>query len=335
MNAAATAQRREDATADRPAPGRGPARRLARAYREACALDVLALKPGNVGWGRPGHGMTAADFLRSAAVSADPLTAPGRGLGARVSGAVAATRRAVGCNTNLGIILLCAPLLQAAQAPGHGTRGLRRRLGLVLETAERTDMDGINSAIRLAAPGGLGTEREHDVSAPASAAPRAVMAAAAARDRIARQYAECFADLFGRALPLYRRLLRRWCDPAWAATAVYLDLLGRFPDTHIARKLGRVRAHAVSRRIAPIAAALSRAGRPERHRAALRTLDRRLRTGGVNPGTSADLTVACLLIDRLVPGGTGHHRRRVTAAIRHPGVQCARPRYRQSEEPTR
>ena len=93
-------------------PGSAARRDLARVYREVCALDVLALKPGNVGVGRPGHGMRAADFLRSAAVSAGPLSAPGLPLGERVYGAVAATRAAVGCNTNLGIILLCAPLLK-------------------------------------------------------------------------------------------------------------------------------------------------------------------------------------------------------------------------------
>ncbi len=297
-------------------PGSAARRDLARVYREVCALDVLALKPGNVGVGRPGHGMRAADFLRSAAVSAGPLSAPGLPLGERVYGAVAATRAAVGCNTNLGIILLCAPLLQAALVSGPPL-DLRRRLVAVLHGAGRHDMDGLNRAIRLAAPGGLGRAAGHDVAAPASAPPLAVMTTAAARDGIARQYALGFADLFERALPLCRRLLARWGDPAWATAGVYLDLLRRFPDTHIARKLGAARARAVSRRAAPLAAALLRAAHPERHRGALGALDRRLKAAGINPGTTADLTVACLLIERLAPRGRVRFRRR--AAVNHRG----------------
>jgi triphosphoribosyl-dephospho-CoA synthase len=244
--------------------------------------------------------MTVSDFMTSAAVSADPLTVPGLGLGERVCRAVAATRAAVGCNTNLGIILLCAPLIQAAldqAAPAP----LRERLATVLRGADRRDMDGLNRAIRLAAPGGLGESAQHDVAATATATPLEVMTQAADRDLIAAQYAAGFQDLFERAVPLLGQLQARWRDPAWAAAGLYLDFLGRFPDTHIARKLGLARARAVTRRAAPIAAALVRAARPEPFREALLGLDRELKEAGLNPGSCADLTVACLLIARLEP----------------------------------
>jgi len=274
--------------------------RIAAAYRAACALELDALKPGNVHRGSAGHGMTVADFLTSARVSAGPLTEPGLALGERVYRAVAATRAAVGCNTNLGIILLCAPLIQAAldpTAPGP----LRARLQAVLSAADRGDMEWINRAIRRAAPGGLGTAAQHDVHAPATATPREVMAQTAHRDLIAAQYATGFRDLFERAAPLFARLQARWQDPAWAAAGLYLDLLGRFADTHIARKLGPEAAQAVSRRAAPIAAALARAARPEPYRQAMLALDQDLKAAGINPGSCADLTVACLLIARLAP----------------------------------
>ena len=275
-------------------------RRIGDAYRAACALELDALKPGNVHRASAGHGMTVADFLTSAAVSADPLTEPGLGLGERVYRAVAATRAAVGCNTNLGIILLCAPVIQAALDPADPAT-LRARLARVLSTADRRDMDWLNQAIRLAAPGGLGESAQHDVAAPATATPLAVMALAADRDLIAAQYAAGFQDLFERAVPLFGQLQARWQDPAWAAAGLYLDFLGRFPDTHIARKLGPARARAVTRRAAPIAADLVRAARPEPFREALLGLDRDLKEAGLNPGSCADLTVACLLIARLAP----------------------------------
>jgi triphosphoribosyl-dephospho-CoA synthase len=142
---------------------------------------------------------------------------------------------------------------------------------------------------------------EHDVSGEALATPLEVMAAAAYRDQIARQYADGFRDLFERALPLLVGFETRWRDPAWAAAGLYLDFLARYPDSHVARKWGLDQAVAVARRAAPLAAALAEAARPQVCTAALRALDRDLKTAGINPGTSADLTVACLLIRALEP----------------------------------
>jgi triphosphoribosyl-dephospho-CoA synthase len=44
----------------------GPDAVLQQAFLAACELEVTALKPGNVRTGRPAHGMTAGDFIRSA-----------------------------------------------------------------------------------------------------------------------------------------------------------------------------------------------------------------------------------------------------------------------------
>src|SRR5258708_20574752 len=94
-----------------PDPGRRAA--LRRAYLQACTMELQALKPGNVHVHAAGHGMTTADFERSAAVSVEPLTATATTVGRRIRDAVAATRAAVGSNTNLGIVLLAAPLIPA------------------------------------------------------------------------------------------------------------------------------------------------------------------------------------------------------------------------------
>ncbi|HYN76201.1 MAG TPA: triphosphoribosyl-dephospho-CoA synthase [Lamprocystis sp. (in: g-proteobacteria)] len=268
---------------------------IADTYLAACALELVVPKPGNVHRESPGHGMTVDDFLRSAEASVSPLTQPGLGLGERIFHAVAATREAVGCNTNLGILLLCGPLIQAALEPAAGG-SLRERLVGVLGAADRRETDWLFQAIRLAAPGGLGAAAEHDVSGMATGTPLEVMCHAAHRDLIARQYAEGFQDLFERAVPLLAALDARWQDPAWAAVGLYLDFLGRYPDSHIARKFGLDQAVAVARRAAPLAAALIGAARPEPALEALRELDRDLKGAGLNPGTSADLTVACLLI---------------------------------------
>ena len=104
-----------------------PAPFIANAFLHACALDVAVRKPGNVSQGSAGHRMQAEQFLRSAEVSAPALTLSGASVGQRIEAAMRATWAAVGCNTNLGIVLLCAPLAAAAEqrADTHGPSGLR------------------------------------------------------------------------------------------------------------------------------------------------------------------------------------------------------------------
>ncbi len=271
---------------------------IAGAYRDACALELEALKPGNVHRYADGHGMRVADFQASAEASAIPLTDPTLRLGERIYRAIEATRSVVGCNTNLGIVLLCAPLVQAL-LDGEGASGLRVRLGSVLRRADREDTDWLFRAIRLAEPGGLGASRRHDVGESATAPLSAVMAYAASWDQIARAYSDDFEDLFGRAVPLLEDFTQRWGDERWAATAVYMDLLSRSPDTHVTRKHGGRKAAEVSRRAGPLARALAECDRPADFRESLLRLDGEFKRDGVNPGTSADLTVASLLILRL------------------------------------
>ena len=64
-------------------------------------------------------------------------------------------------NTNLGIVLLLAPLAKVFY-----TREPRVALGTVLESSTIEDSDRVYEAIRLAQPGGLGSVTEEDVSAP-------------------------------------------------------------------------------------------------------------------------------------------------------------------------
>lgn len=280
---------------------------IADAYVRACEVELQALKPGNVSIDSPGHDMCADDFLASAKVSVIPLTTRGLGLGERVYRAVVATREKVSCNTNLGIVLLCAPLLHAMLEPG-AERGLRKRVGKVLAAADVTDTDWIYRAIRLASPGGLGRSSEHDVNDPPRVPVVAAMKAAAHRDRIALQYSTGFADLFEYAAPRLMVYRARWKSDVWAAVAVFLGLLRRFPDSHVARKHGEARALEISAKAARLEAELTACSAPQRLTARLRVVDIEFKSAGINPGTTADLTAASLVIvylERLLAQDTG------------------------------
>ncbi|MDX1606301.1 MAG: triphosphoribosyl-dephospho-CoA synthase [Candidatus Competibacterales bacterium] len=266
------------------------------AYLDACQQELTALKPGNVGHHAPGHGMDAALFETSARVSAPVLADARLGVGERILAAVRATRAAVDCNTNLGILLLAAPLLRAAET---GAGPLRERLRAVLAGLDQDDTAAVFEAIRLAAPGGLGRSPEHDVAGPARAGLVTVMAAAAGRDRIARQYASGYDDVFDTGLPALAWAGTRWADKSWASVYSYLVFLARFSDTHVLRKLGPSTAEEVSRVAAELRNRLARSARPELFASRLLALDREWKARGINPGTSADLTVATLLAERL------------------------------------
>jgi triphosphoribosyl-dephospho-CoA synthase len=268
-------------------------RRLAAAVRWACEVEVRAAKPGNVSVHSPGHGMRAQDFLASAGAIAGPIAAPDAGVGQRILRAVEATRSAAGCNTNLGIVLLAAPLVHAALRTEPG--GLRRALNQVLQSLSVEDAELAYRAIRLAQPGGLGTSPRHDVAQAPRVTLLAAMQEAAFRDSIALQYATGFRDVFEAGVPLAEECRRRWHNDEWTAVAVYLEFLARLPDTLIARKFGLPAAQQVSREAAPLAAALRVAQNPEHLLGQMLEFDSRLKQAGLNPGTSADLTVASLL----------------------------------------
>jgi triphosphoribosyl-dephospho-CoA synthase len=276
---------------------------LAAAFESACLSELEAIKPGNVHIFADGHGMVVQDFVNSAAAASAVIAQPGLAVGQRILSAVEASWDAVGCNTNLGIVLLCAPLLHAVLNESLPT--LQERLQRTLRALTVTDAAQACRAIVQASPAGLGDSARHDVRQPPEVSLLELMQEAQQRDRIAWQYAHDFADVFEFGARRYRETLLRWERPAWATASVYLGFLARFPDTHVERKHGvgpaqQLRAHAEVHDRALLAL-----DNPKRYLPALLDFDAELKTGGINPGTSADLAVASLLVVALENMMTG------------------------------
>lgn len=272
---------------------------IAAAFLAACEAELVALKPGNVHIHGDGHGMTVVDFRRSAAAAASAIAAPGRPVGERVLAAVRATRAAVGQNTNLGILLLCAPLAAAAERTGPLAVTVRE----VLDGLDRADAAAAYEAVRLADPGGLGTVPEADVHLPPSIGLLEAMRLAADRDRIAWNYANGLRDVVGRGVALLDALAGRGWDEPWVVTGTYMALLARIPDTHVARRHGAGAARALCRRVLPPTRRLLASHSPAELRGELLALDGALKAEAINPGTTADLTVAACFACRLMAEG--------------------------------
>jgi triphosphoribosyl-dephospho-CoA synthase len=267
---------------------------VAAAGQLACLLEVSAPKPGNVSPGRHFHDTRYEDFLASAVAIGPALAAAGdRTLGGTILTAVDATARWTRSNTNLGIILLLAPLARAAL---RGSGSLRDGVREALAATTVADAAEVYTAIRRARPGGLGAAAAEDVASVPSVTLREAMALAAERDSVAREYATGFDITFGIGAPALGAARSSGLDWSDAVVETYLRLLATVPDTHIARKLGPAVAEAVSLR----ARDAEQAGgvRTEEGRRALAALDTELRgpTNSHNPGTTADLTCAALFV---------------------------------------
>jgi triphosphoribosyl-dephospho-CoA synthase len=253
---------------------------------QACIAEVLSPKVGNVHPQADFDDVTWLDFVTSAIVISPILDRAGElGVGETILQCVIATRDAVGHNTNLGIILLMAPMCCVDRAD---------QVSDVLAELTDEDTSKVYEAIRLASPGGLGHAKAADVSqSPGKIGLIEAMGLAADRDAIARQYVNDFADVFDHVMadivaydgPLDEAIVR-----------AHLQQMAREPDSLILRKCGPEVAVESQRRARAVLAGEQTAAE----------LDQWLRTDGHqrNPGTSADLIAAGLFAAMLAGEAT-------------------------------
>lgn len=259
----------------------------------AVIYEVTAPKPGNVHRGADFEDVTYIDFIHSAVVIGPILARTADlGVGAAVLAAVRATRDAVGTNTNLGTLLLIAPLAAVPDGDLHS-----EAIGQVLRELTFTDTRHVYEAIRLAVAGGLGESAEADIHSepPADLSLVDAMRLASDRDLVARQYCNDFVDIF------------RIADWIESGTGQGWPLNAAIVHTHI-RQLALEKDSLVGRKCGPNVAEQARiraqqvidAGLPgeESYERGLEELDFWLRCDGHrrNPGTTADLIAAALFV---------------------------------------
>lgn len=277
--------------------------RIQNAYQTACLEELQALKPGNVHIFADGHDMDVTHFVSSAEASAPALCQLNASVGARILTAIQATQNAVGMNTNLGIILLCAPLVhtvsQFVGQPSLDASALQKSLQATLADLTVEDGQAAAQAIVMASPAGLGNKKQLDVNTAPEISLLGLMQAAQAEDRIAYQYASGYVDLFDDGLDWFKTGLAQWEKPAWATSWLYLNFLCAFADTHIVRKYGAELADSVVAEAQALRQQWQQKGHPKYLKRALLDWDQSLKKRRLNPGTSADLTVTTLLIHAL------------------------------------
>lgn len=265
---------------------------LASYLQLACLWEATARKAGNVHPEARFADVSYSDFVLSASAVAGALScAPTKTIGQNILNAVAATKSAVGTNTNLGIVLMLAPL---AMIPDWAET--KSALRAILQRSTVHDCQKVYEAIRLASPGGMGKTQEADIADVPTITLLEAMSLAADRDQIARQYANGFADVLDFGVPALITAFDRFQRLEPAIQSCQLAWLARFGDTLIARKRGAEEASETRRRAADV---IARGGLATTEgRTAYAELDLWLREVGHarNPGTTADLVTACLFV---------------------------------------
>jgi triphosphoribosyl-dephospho-CoA synthase len=260
----------------------------------ACLYEATAAKPGNVHPGACFEDLSYADFVASAVVIGPVFDRSlETGVGQTVLDAVRATRAAVGTNTNLGTLLLLAPL--SAVPMGEP---LADGIGAVLAGLTAEDTKHVYEAIRLSCAGGLGRAEQADVFSdpPPDLNLVEAMRLAADRDTVARQYTNNFADVFEGTAEWIVQALDREFPLSGAIVWAHIRQMAQCSDSLIGRKCGaRVAAEATRRAAALLA---SEKQGQSAFRAALNDFDSWLRADGHrrNPGTTADLVAAGLFV---------------------------------------
>lgn len=269
-----------------------PERTIGYLAQVACTWEVLARKAGNVCPGREYADLTVQDFLVSAAAIAPVMEqAPVNPIGVTVRRAIEATRRVTSTNTNLGIVLLLAPL---ASIPLD--QPLRPLLQQRLDQLTVEDSRNVYAAIRLANPGGLGSVQQQDVRDEPTLPLREVMGLAREHDRIAEQYVCDFQFVLDVVVPELVQRVQKRNNVEWGIVETQLWLLSRYMDSLIIRKKGASEAE-ILKYTTQYVLVLGGMDTPQGRRDFVK-FDAWLRADNHarNPGTTADLLAACLFV---------------------------------------
>jgi triphosphoribosyl-dephospho-CoA synthase len=260
----------------------------------ACIWEATAPKPGNVHPDASFADATYDQFI-AAAVAVGPVVerAATVGVGRTVLDAVRATREVVGTNTNLGTLLLIAPL---AAVPDEVR--LDQGIAAVLSRLTHQDTRDVYEAIRISAASGLGRTAEADVfdDPPGNLQLVEAMRLAADRDLVARQYTNEFADVFTGPSEWIADRIDRGSTLSRAIVHAHIRQLSEWGDSLIARKCGSKLSDQAQERAAVALAACDAV--EEAFQCAIAELDLWLRADGHrrNPGTTADFIAASLFV---------------------------------------
>ena len=271
---------------------------LKKQIKFVCDTEIKSLKPGNVHKYSEGHGMNLKDFLKSSLIISKCLTKNNLDLGKKILISVNEIQNKIKKNTNLGIILMLSPIATIVQEEGVISKEeLLKKIKSLIKKQNIKNSIPIFKAISLTSPGGLGFSKKYDVNELPNTNLYKAMEFAKKKDLIARQYCNGFEDIYKIGIPAYKKFYNKWGKVDWALTGVYLTFLKKFNDSHIVRNKGNKIATSIKKEAKKYYFFLKRNKNLTKIKKKLLIFDKKLKSKRINPGTTADLTVATLLLE--------------------------------------
>jgi triphosphoribosyl-dephospho-CoA synthase len=213
-------------------------------------------------------------------------------------------------NTNLGVVMLLVPLAAAAgvtlaKEGKIKVKKLRKNLSNILESTTPEDALNLYDAISAAKPGGMGKVDKLDVRDEKSRrrikegriSLYEVMKISSGWDSISKELTTGMKITFEFGAPLVKKLYADTNNINITVVQTFLEILSRYPDTFVQRTHGRKVAEGVSKKAAAI---LRKGGMlTAEGRTLVLEFDYELRKRRINPGTTADLIAASLMLSIL------------------------------------
>jgi len=219
---------------------------LKRMFNDVCSEELEALKPGNLNSFSGLHSMSKLKFKYAAKISSEYLISRKFSLGEGIYLSVKKCKASLNSNYNLGIILLCAPILKLCLKE---TNGLKNQLKRILKTISKKDGDLIIKSISHIKPAGISNYRghgnvlnlKHDLSFTE------IMKIGSSWDRISKCYIQNYNEIFEFGFPFFHSLCQK-IPRIRAIELLFLNYLARENDSHIQRKFGKHKAKMISKK---------------------------------------------------------------------------------------
>jgi len=293
-------------------------RNIAQALQIACLLEAAAKKPGNISPGNSFDDLNYNHFLFSAAAIFPAfLNIEGKSVGEMVYQGIKETHSLINTNTNLGILLLTAPLASAYVKLRNKNdqaifthqvlelEKLREELHLVLNNLDKKDAEFVYQAINFSKAGNLDKVKKGDINEKADLSLYDAMKLAEDRDNIAFEYVNDYSIIFDFAYPKFIKNMNEINTINDLIIKTFLEILAEYPDTLIARKYNLKTAEKISYKTKKLLRELENFDiESKKAKKLLAEFDQYLRfeKRKFNPGTTADFITAVIFLVILVYG---------------------------------
>tara|TARA_B100000029_G_C17604242_1_gene966868 strand:+ start:5756 stop:6613 length:858 start_codon:yes stop_codon:yes gene_type:complete len=271
---------------------------LKKQIKFVCDIEMKSLKPGNVHKYSNSFDMDTRDFFKSSLIISKTLTEKKFNLGEKIFFSAEKIKNKIKKNTNLGIILMLAPIIKIVENEGIiNKKKLVAKIKYLIKKQDINNSINIYKAISLTSPGGLGCSKKYDVNELPKTKLYKVMRFAKNKDLISKQYYNGYKEITNIGLPTYKKFYKKWGKIEWAFTGVYLNFLRKFNDSHIVRRNGLKIAKKVRNDANKYYNILENDNKLIKIKEKLLIFDKELKSKHINPGTMADLSVATVFFE--------------------------------------